>query len=140
MNRKQTFTQFIALSSEVNQLSIDLCRGSEHQFTTCQYNLLKYLKFNQPVAVSEICDYLKISLPNASRELKKLQEQDLIQKNPSREDRRKVYINLSEKGDRLVTDYFTALETQFLDRIKGISEDDIEEINQALAVLLSKLF
>ncbi|WP_336297942.1 hypothetical protein [Aneurinibacillus uraniidurans] len=81
-----------------------------------------------------------MSMPNTSRELKKLIEKNLCQKFSAAEDRRKQYVRLSQEGEAMMNEAFTRIEARFLQRIKGASEKDLEEISKALDVLCSKVF
>ncbi|MNY75609.1 transcriptional regulator SlyA [compost metagenome] len=81
-----------------------------------------------------------MSMPNTSRELKKLTDKQLCEKVADTEDRRKQFIRLSVKGQTVMNEVFAQIETRFNERIQGISEKELKEIEQALDVLHSKVF
>lgn len=110
------------------------------QITAMQYKILEYLYVSQPVTPSNISECLHISMPNTSRELKKLQEGKLIERVADIEDRRKQYIRLSDNGQLLMNTSFSAIEQQFLERIEHISSADLEEVQRALMLLQTKVF
>jgi len=81
-----------------------------------------------------------MSMPNTSRELKKLSEKNLIKKNHDSEDRRKQFIHLTNEGKALMGESFTKIEERFQERIKHASEEDLAEIERAIDTLHAKLF
>ncbi|HEY4431190.1 MAG TPA: MarR family transcriptional regulator, partial [Paenibacillus sp.] len=108
--------------------------------TPVQYSILEYIAVSQPVTLSQISDCKNISMPNTSRELKKLTEKNLCEKFDVAEDRRKQFIRLSEEGQAMMNKAFTQIGERFLDRIKDSSTEELEEINRALDILQSKVF
>ena len=68
--------------------------------TPLQYKILEYIKVSQPVTPTEISECQHMSLPNTSRELRKLQERRLIEKFNDTADRRKQYVRLSKEGEK----------------------------------------
>ncbi|MNW64200.1 transcriptional regulator SlyA [compost metagenome] len=81
-----------------------------------------------------------MSMPNTSRELKKLTDKQLCEKIADTEDRRKQYIRLSAKGEAMMNEIFGQVEARFNERIQGISDKDLKEIEQALDVLQGRVF
>ncbi|MEH7117315.1 winged helix DNA-binding protein [Neobacillus vireti] len=72
---------------------------------------------------SEINDCLNMSMPNTSRELRKLMEKGLIEKITDTEDRRKQHIQLTNKGKNMMNEAFTSIESRFLTRIQYASQE-----------------
>jgi DNA-binding MarR family transcriptional regulator len=108
--------------------------------TPVQYSILEYIAVSQPVTLSQISDCKHISMPNTSRELKKLSEKNLCEKFDVAEDRRKQFIRLSEEGQAIMNGAFERIGGRFLERIKDASAEELEDINRALDVLQSKVF
>jgi len=108
--------------------------------TPVQYKIMEYLAVSPPALLSEISDCMNMSMPNTSRELKKLTEQQLVHKVVDTIDRRKYYIHLSEQGRAMMDEAFAQIYTQFEKRIEGVSDKELEEIEQALRTLQSKFF
>ncbi|MFJ8262792.1 MarR family winged helix-turn-helix transcriptional regulator [Rummeliibacillus sp. NPDC094406] len=141
MNKNALFNKVIAFTTSVHQVTHDLTHNiKSDSLTTVQYKILEYLKVSQPVTLSEISDCQHISMPNTSREIKKLKEKNLIEKISNPEDRRKQSICLSREGEIMMNEAFATIESRFLNRIQNTTEKDIEEIEQALNILQNKLF
>ena len=141
INKNALFNKLISFTTSVHQVTHDLTHNiKSDSLTTVQYKILEYIKVSQPVTLSDISDCQHISMPNTSREIKKLKEKNLIEKISNPEDRRKQSIRLSEEGEIMMNEAFSTIELRFLNRIQNVSDKDLEEIDQALDILQKKLF
>ncbi|MFJ7667157.1 MarR family winged helix-turn-helix transcriptional regulator [Lysinibacillus sp. NPDC097195] len=141
MDKNALFNQFVTFTATVHQVTSDLTQNIiTDAITPVQYKILEYLKVSQPVTITEISDCHHMSLPNTSRELKKLQEKHLIEKISDSEDRRKYYVRLSEDGEQLMNEAFARVEARFQQLIQHVSEEDLKEIQHALNVLQQTVF
>ena len=141
MDKKALFQKFVAFTSSVHHVTHEMTKDVKSDaITPVQYSILEYIAVSQPVTLSQISDCQHMSLPNTSRELKKLSEKNLCEKFAVAEDRRKQYIRLSEEGEAMMNEAFKQIEVRFLQRIKDASDEDLEEINRSLEVLISKVF
>ncbi|MDR6998946.1 MarR family transcriptional regulator [Neobacillus niacini] len=141
MDKKALFLKCVSFTTAVHRVTHELTQNAKaDSITPVQYNILEYITVSQPVSPSEISDCQHISLPNTSRELKKLEEKNLIKKFTDTEDRRKQYISLTKDGEKMMNEAFATIESRFLNRIENTSEEDLENINLALEILKEKLF
>ncbi|MGG3450506.1 MarR family transcriptional regulator [Domibacillus aminovorans] len=141
MDKKAFFHKFVAFTTAVHQVSHEITKDVKSDaITPVQYSILEYIAVSQPVTLSQISDCQHMSMPNTSRELKKLSEKKLCEKFAVAEDRRKQYIRLSKDGEAIMNEAFKRIEARFLQRIKDASEEELEEIDRALDVLHSKVF
>jgi len=141
LDNKALFNKCITLLTSVHRVTHELTQNAKSEsITPVQYKILEYITVSQPVTPSEISDCQHMSMPNTSRELKKLSEKNLIEKISNTDDRRKQSICLSKEGEAMMNEAFATVELRFLDRIQNASKEDIQEIDQALDVLQSKLF
>ncbi|MGP7816398.1 MarR family winged helix-turn-helix transcriptional regulator [Niallia sp. 01092] len=141
MDKKDFFQKFIVFTTSVHQVTHELTKNAKlDTVTPVQFNILKYIYVNQPVTISEISDCQHMSMPNTSRELKKLSEKKLIEKLEDMEDRRKQFIRLSNNGKTMMNEAFKYVETGFLNRIQDASKEELEEMDRALEILHKKLF
>ena len=94
-----------------------------------QYNVLRILKgSNAPLKVQTIKNRMIERSPNATRLMDKLYAKELIERFPCEDDRRVVYIKITEKG------------IQLLDAIsKDFNQDLLKNITEEEAVQLSDL-
>ena len=141
MDKNELFYKFVAFSTSVHRVTHELTKNVKPDtITPMQYSLLENVKVSQPVTPSQISDCLHISMPNTSRELRKLIEKNLIEKVEDSEDRRKQYIRLSKDGEIMMNEAFASIESRFLSRIEDASAEELTEINHALDMLHSKIF
>jgi len=141
LDKNALFNQFVTFTANVHQVTSDLTQNiNTDAITPVQYKILEYLKVSQPVTITEISDCHHMSLPNTSRELKKLQEKQLIEKISDSEDRRKYYVRLSKDGEQLMNEAFALIEARFQQLIQHVSEEDLTEIQHALTILQQTVF
>lgn len=141
MDKSALFYKLVSFTNSVHQVTHELTRNAKSDsITQVQYKILEYITVSQPVTPSEISNCMNMSMPNTSRELRKLSEKRLIDKIDDTEDRRKQYIRLSNDGEIMMNKAFASIETRFLDRVQNASNDDLEDIEKALDILQKKLF
>ncbi|MFJ8519709.1 MarR family winged helix-turn-helix transcriptional regulator [Lysinibacillus xylanilyticus] len=141
MDKKELFNQFVAFTTAVHQVTHELTQNVKiDNITPVQYKILEYIKVSQPITPTEISDCQNMSLPNTSRELRKLQERKLIEKISDTEDRRKHYVCLTEEGEKIMEEAFACIEARFQQLIQHASKKDLEDINYALNILDEKVF
>ncbi|MFD4817750.1 MarR family winged helix-turn-helix transcriptional regulator [Peribacillus butanolivorans] len=141
MDKNALFDKWVSFTTSVHQVTHELTQNAKSDsITPVQYNILEYITVSQPVTPSEISDCQHISMPNTSRELKKLSEKNLIEKLSVSEDRRKQYIRLSKEGETMMNEAFAIVESRFQSRIRNASKEDIEDIEHAMDILQTKLF
>ncbi|WP_445492060.1 MarR family winged helix-turn-helix transcriptional regulator [Niallia sp. 03133] len=141
MDKKDFFQKFIAFTVSVHQVTHELTKNAKPDaITPVQYSILEYIYVSQPVTISVISDCQNMSMPNTSRELKKLSERNLVDKWVDMEDRRKQYIRLSKTGEELMNEAYKKIESNFFKRIQETSKEDLKEIDRALNILHAKLF
>ncbi|MGE7623177.1 MarR family winged helix-turn-helix transcriptional regulator [Viridibacillus sp. NPDC096237] len=141
MDKNALFNKWVSFTTSVHRVTHELTKNAKSDsITPVQYNILEYITVSQPITPSEISDCQHLSMPNTSRELKKLSEKNLIEKFSDTKDRRKQYIRLSKEGESMMNETFTLVESRFLNRIQNASKEDLEDIDRALNILQSKLF
>jgi len=141
LDKSSLFHQFVTFTANVHQVTHELTQNvTVANITPLQYKILEYIKVSQPVTPTEISECQHMSLPNTSRELRKLQDQNLIEKWNDTEDRRKQYIRLSIEGDKMMEEAFACIEERFLQLIQHATQDDIKDIQHALSILEQKIF
>lgn len=141
MDKKELFLKHISFTSSVHRVTHELTKDAKSDaITPVQYKILEYIYVSQPVTASDISDCQQISMPNTSRELKKLTEKKFIEKVPHTEDQRKQSILLSKDGETMMNESFASVETRFLNRIQHASREDLEAIDRAIDILQAKLF
>lgn len=141
MDKNALFPQFVTFIASVHQVTHDFTKEmSLDSVTPAQYGILQFIAIRQPVTLSEISDCLHMSMPNTSRELKKLYEKGLCEKTDAADDRRKQPIRLSPSGEAMMNEAFAHLQRRMSERLGDVSEEELAEIERALSVLQAKVF
>lgn len=141
LDKKDLFHKFVVFTTSVHRVTHEITKNTKSDtITPIQYSILEYVYVSQPVTPSQISDCKNMSMPNTSRELKKLSEKNLIEKFGDNEDRRKQYIRLSKDGEIMMNSAFHHIQTHFLTRIQDASNEDLKDIERALDILQTKIF
>jgi len=141
LNKITLFHQFVSFTATIHQVTHDLTQNvTTANITPLHYKILEYIKVSQPVTPTEISECQHMSLPNTSRELRNLQERQLIEKFSDTEDRRKQYVRLSPEGEKMMAEAFACIEERFLALIQHATSDDLKDIQHALTILEQKVF
>ncbi len=124
-----------------NKLSFELLEEIKPEgITSAQFKILQYLSDGELITLSQISCCLGMSIPNTSREVKKLFAKNLIQKRPDEHDKRVSFITFSPTGSKLMQDAFARLKRNISDRYSDLEPGEIDEAVKALELLGNKLF
>ncbi|GMK46861.1 MarR family winged helix-turn-helix transcriptional regulator [Paenibacillus glycanilyticus] len=140
-SKDKLFGQMVSHIAASHQLHYDMTKGMPmDDITPLQYEIMEFLTVKQPITLSEISECKGISMPNTSREIRKLTEKGLCEKIEDREDRRKQYIRLSTLGEEKMGMAFGHMRQLFLQQIEHVPEADLARISEALEVLGTTIF
>ena len=141
MDNNSLFQKFVAFTAAVHQITSDITKDVKSEaLTPVQYKIIEYIAVSQPVTLSEISDCMHMSMPNTSREVKKLTEKQLCERVTDPRDRRRQTITLSAAGEVMMNEAFQRIGGRFAQRIRHLSEAEHQEIEQALDLLQEKVF
>jgi DNA-binding MarR family transcriptional regulator len=107
---------------------------AEFDLTAQQYNLLRLLRATHPDAVPtlSLVDQLVSRAPNVTRMLDQLEERDLIVRRRSTEDRRTVYVGITEAGLALLRQIAEPLQECHERQLGHLSPSDLKQLGQLL--------
>ncbi|WP_058300741.1 MarR family winged helix-turn-helix transcriptional regulator [Gorillibacterium timonense] len=141
MDMTGLFRKFVDFTTAVHDVKYTLTKDVKAEsLPAVQYRILEYLAVSPPVTPSEISECMHLSLPNTSRELRKLDEAGLCERIPDTEDRRKQYIRLSDKGTAMMEEAFAWIQVRFEERTGPLTDEEKKEIERALDLLQRKVF
>ena len=141
MDKNQFFQAIISFIGNMHSSTHFLTKDARsNKITPQQHSILEYVFFSKEVTTSQVADCLNISLPNASRELKKLFKLDLIVKESNAKDRRKTTISLSEPGQNLMLRTFERIQKNFWKQAGELSEDEMKSIIFSMDILEKNVF
>jgi len=141
MNQKGNFQELMMFIGNVHAYTHTLVMDVRPDHVTpMQYKILEYIFFNPIVTTSQISECVNMSLPNTSREIKKLFKLGLLNKEASLQDRRKITIRLSDPGQLLMQETFGQIEKKFWEQTGSLSEEDMKEILSSIKSLNDNVF
>lgn len=141
MDKQALFYKFVAFVTSVHQVTHEMTKDvKSDDITPAQYSILEYIAISQPVTLSQISDCKQMSMPNTSREIKKLCDKQLCEKYADEVDRRKQYIRLAPQGQIMMNEAFGRIESRFMQRLRDTSDENLEQISRALDVLQANVF
>lgn len=90
---------------------------------------------NDGLTPSILAEKMEIALPTVSRKLSVLEKQELIQRKPSRTDRRKTFVFATEKGKELLREDYLRFINRFSTACEKLGEDKVWQLHSLLAEL-----
>lgn len=136
ISKDRVFGQMVGLIGSVHQLHYDLMKDMPMtDITPLQYEILEFLVVKPPQTLSQISECKGLSMPNASREIRRLTELGLCEKIEDATDRRKQYIRLSALGQERMGAAFAHMKRLFLERTEEVTDEEWARISEAIGVL-----
>ncbi|MCF8242687.1 MAG: MarR family winged helix-turn-helix transcriptional regulator [Melioribacteraceae bacterium] len=106
-----------------------------YKLTAPQFGVLEVLKTQGPVPLKRISEELLVTGANITCVVDNLEKEDLVRRVPSKEDRRIIMAELTEKGEQK----FTEILPHYVDNMQNVtgvfSDDEKSELNRLLAKL-----
>jgi DNA-binding MarR family transcriptional regulator len=107
--------------------------------TNSQSALLSVLLRNGPSRMSEIGKFLKVSKPNITFLVDRLEEQGLISRESDREDRRATNICLTERGRSSIEKKKSSMHGKIVKKLSMLSSEEIQALKASLETTLDIL-
>lgn len=108
--------------------------------TALQYRIMEALYLDGDNNVTKLCACLGISLPNTSREVRKLTQLGYITKTLDPSDGRKYNLNLTQLGMEIMNISFKKIENDFNKKADKLSSKEQEELISYMDIVSKKLF
>lgn len=86
----------------------------------------------QRVRVSDVSEHMGVSRPGVTRDIARLQKGGYLTKEPSSEDRRLVYVALTDEGVRVQQVYVTQYYEHLAEVLSGMSEEEIVQASDTI--------
>lgn len=91
----------------------------------------------EAVKMSQLSSYFKITAPAVSQIMRKLEDQGYIERIIRDEDRRSVYVKVSEKAIKEIKTIQAHMDKTLIDMIDYLGEEDTDELIRLLDKVLS---
>jgi DNA-binding MarR family transcriptional regulator len=99
--------------------------------TTSQYNLLLHLATSSPeqLTITNLADRLICSRSNATRMVRRLEEQELVASTRDTEDRRLVLVSMTDEGWRRYLEAKEAHTASVQRRLASLAQEDLQALS-----------
>ena len=112
-------------------------RGSN--MSVGQFRTLLYLDRNPGVSLSKVADHLGLTSPTVCKMIDGMVSGQLVNRQPSESDRRKVTIALTEEGQSILEAARSGTQARLIEVLASLSPEDKNAVHRGLQ-LLHKLF
>jgi len=129
---------FAATVREVLELKL-LRESTSLPLTLSQFHVLRIMALNGQSQVGEVADFLGISAPAATRNIDKLERLGLIERHPSKDDRRATLLTVSARGRALVGGYDQILDRRLSAALADFGTDETDRLSSLLERFFTSL-
>jgi len=128
---------FLGLQRTVSLLDATFLELFKTQdITGPQYNILSILSnSSSPLTLKELMESSVVRVPDLSRMIDRLENNNLVTRNPSELDKRSSLVTLTSKGKRLVRDLAPQMKKIHQAQFSGLTKNQLKELNGLLAKL-----
>lgn len=102
-----------------------------------QFRTLAYLSYNYGASLSDVAEFLGLALPSMSKLIDGLVARQLVTRESSPNDRRRVTLSLSSAGQATFQSAHEAARIYLAERLAGLSEHERATVTQAMQTLRS---
>jgi DNA-binding MarR family transcriptional regulator len=111
--------------------------GRAEGLSVPQFRLLVFVRRHPGTSLSPVAEHLGTSLPAASQQVERLVRAGLLSRTPSPAERRRVELDLTETGRRILSDRDERTRAWLSERLAGLAPERLERLLAALADLRS---
>ncbi len=108
-------------------------RFRQFDLTSSQYNILRILKGQYPsnATVNLLKERMLDKMSDASRLVERLRVKGFVERKVSKEDRRKVEVQITEAGLKILHE-LEVIDRETINLMKNLSEEEAKKINELL--------
>lgn len=106
--------------------------GKGDVFPPSHIKTLIYLHHKKSVTISDMAKCLIISKSNMTPIIDKLIEEGFVNRFTDKNDRRKINVELTEKGESFVQEKFSVLKNSLSDKISTLENSDLDRLSDLI--------
>ncbi|HOP80878.1 MAG TPA: MarR family transcriptional regulator, partial [Armatimonadota bacterium] len=111
------------------------CNKCTSDLTVPQFRVLAYLNYHKGASLSAVAEHLELSLPSMSKTIDCLVKRNLVAREISSNDRRRITLELTTAGIKAFETIREDTRKHFSEMLSTLSEEDREKIVQAMHML-----
>ncbi len=105
---------------------------NEHNLSLAEWRVLAFVGTTGPASASEIGNAGEIDRAEISRAVSKLVEGGLVERSPSKENRRRLIISITDKGEAKFTEVRDVRRKFFQEMMASLSREDRSQLSRNL--------
>ncbi|HSM81859.1 MAG TPA: MarR family transcriptional regulator [Nodosilinea sp.] len=110
-------------------------RHGKPHLSLSQLRVLYFLRRRSQASLSEVADYLDVTRPTMSTMVERLVQRGLVSRMGDPAERRRIILTLTPEGTAEMERVYDATLTTVAERLAGLSEAQLRQITEGLAVL-----
>ena len=137
----------IALKKLLVEVPGKLCRNMNNEFIKSilkdlmidfspqHFMILKLLEENKQLYVTEFVEMLSITKPQMTSQIDKLSEMGYVIRTNDVDDRRKIFISVTQEGEEITTKIIRAIDKQIDSRLVNLTKKEMVDLENGLLML-----
>ena len=123
-------------SPEIMQsIRVEMRRGHGLDLSIPQFRTLRFIQRNPDSSLSDLSDHLGLTLPSVSKLVDGLVKQELISRQESASDRRRITLVLTKSGESIVNSARASALANLAKILSCLSNEELKTIHQAMELL-----
>jgi DNA-binding MarR family transcriptional regulator len=123
----------------MQSIRIEMRRGRGADLSIPQFRTLRFIQRNPNLSLSDLAGHLGLTLPSVSKLVDGLVKQELISRQESITDRRRLTLGLTQNGESIVNSARESALANLTKILSRLSNDELKTVHRAME-LLSPLF
>ncbi|MAT59297.1 MAG: MarR family transcriptional regulator [Melioribacteraceae bacterium] len=104
----------------------------KHKLTAPQFSVLEVLNQQGPMPLKRISEHLLVTGANITCVVDNLEKEDLVKRVPSKQDRRVIHAEITEKGKAKMSDIYTNYVNNMRETAAVLSEGEVDQLINTL--------
>lgn len=100
-----------------------------------QFRTLLFIRRNSGASLSDVAEHLGLTLPSASKKIDGLVARNLVKRQGSQHDRRRIHLTLTSDGEALLAKARQETQAHLAERLAVLPPTEIEEVIGAMQSL-----
>jgi DNA-binding MarR family transcriptional regulator len=119
----------------MQSIRLEMRRGRGSDISIPQFRALRFIQCNPDSSLSSLAEHLGLTLPSVSKLVDGLVKQELVIRQESTTDRRRLTLALTQSGASIVNSARASAQANLTKNLGRLSDDELETICQAMKLL-----
>lgn len=119
----------------VQQIRIEIRSSRRRDLTIPQIRTLRYIQRHPDSSLLQLSEHLGLTPPSASKLVDGLVNNDLVNREESRQDRRKLTLQLTPSGEEIVNTARAQAQQNLVEKLGMFSDDELKTIMHSMELL-----